>query len=285
VAINEELRLFNPLLAQKPQVVVLNKLDVPEVREAAPRLLAELREAAGHSRVMNVSAATGENCRELLRRTAKLADAQPPAPTFAESEPGVPRVALDVDGEEYDAQLGLVGGRGVRFDIETDPAFPGQFRVKSSRIEKMVQMTNWEYFEATARFERVLEATGIIAALEERGAVEGDLIMIADLDFDYSPKRNKYIPQDLLDRDERWAETTAEAGDYGMVAAAIELDGSMDDGADDDDDDDDDDYVFNPADFDLDFDEMDFQADNSDHHAAADHTAPSLESLFGTAEE
>ena len=92
-AINEELRLFNPHLALKPQVVVLNKLDVPEVRHRAPELMQQLKAAAGHGRVMNVSAATGENCRELLRRTAKLVAAQPPAPTFAESQPDVRRAA------------------------------------------------------------------------------------------------------------------------------------------------------------------------------------------------
>ena len=171
------------------------------------------------------------------------------------------------EGEEYDAGLEYTGGRGVKFGIETDPAFPGQFRVRSSKIETMVRMTNWEYFEATARFERVLEATGVIAALEERGAVEGDLIMIADLDFDYSPKKNKYIPQELLDRDERWARQTSPSFSPASTSSdatvqPIELDGSADDG--DDDDDDDDDYVFNPDDFDMDFSDLDLDMDGTD---------------------
>jgi GTPase len=40
-------------------------------------------------------------------------------------------------------------------------------------IEKVVLMTNWDYYEAVERFQRVLDATGINAALKERGALDG----------------------------------------------------------------------------------------------------------------
>jgi len=55
----QELVLFNPKLALKPQVVVVNKIDLPEVAERLPDTLAMLKKECGHNRVMAVSAATG----------------------------------------------------------------------------------------------------------------------------------------------------------------------------------------------------------------------------------
>jgi GTP-binding protein len=71
-AIQQELRLFNPDLALKTQVVVVNKIDLPHVRDGLNGLVSELRKAAGHSRVMAASAATTENVRELMGRVLRL---------------------------------------------------------------------------------------------------------------------------------------------------------------------------------------------------------------------
>lgn len=61
-------------------------------------------------------------------------------------------------------------------------------------------MTHWEYPEAVERFGRQLDALGISAELQARGAHDGDLVMIDKFDFDFSPKMtNIYIPQDLLE--------------------------------------------------------------------------------------
>ena len=63
-------------------------------------------------------------------------------------------------------------------------------------------MTHWEYPEAVERFGRQLDALGIAAQLEQRGALAGDLIMIDKFDFDFSPGRsNMYIPENLLERE------------------------------------------------------------------------------------
>ena len=48
------------------------------------------------------------------------------------------------------------------FDILTDPAFPGQFRVVGTRIEKVVATTSWDYYEAVQRFQRIMDAQGSI---------------------------------------------------------------------------------------------------------------------------
>ena len=60
-------------------------------------------------------------------------------------------------------------------------------------IEKIVTMTNWDYYEAIQRFQRILEAEGIIAELKENGAIEGDLVMIGDWDFNFWERTTKWV--------------------------------------------------------------------------------------------
>lgn len=176
-AINEELRLFNPKLANKPQVVVVNKIDVSEVRDALPETIAKLKTEAGHNRVMGISAATGERVSDLMMRVRKLVDTLPVEVVI---EPDEERVDLSkADSEDFD----------ILDDAEN---YPGQFRVVGESIEKLVLMTNWDYYEAAMRFQRILEARGVTAALKERGAKEGDLVMIGDWDFDFFEKNNNF---------------------------------------------------------------------------------------------
>jgi hypothetical protein len=51
-AINKELQLFSPLLASKPQVVVLNKIDIPEVAAKKDELMAGLLALMPHTRLL-----------------------------------------------------------------------------------------------------------------------------------------------------------------------------------------------------------------------------------------
>lgn len=67
--INTELERYDPELARKPQLVVFNKIDIPEVREGAEQLRGEF-EAQGHE-VLLISAVTGEGVKELVRLAAE----------------------------------------------------------------------------------------------------------------------------------------------------------------------------------------------------------------------
>lgn len=74
--------------------------------------------------------------------------------------------------------------------------------MKGNYIEQVAKMTHWEYPQAVERFGRQLNALGIAAELERRGAVDGDLVMVDKFDFDFAPGRtNPYIPLDLLETD------------------------------------------------------------------------------------
>lgn len=179
---------YDEFLAQKPQVVILNKMDIPEVQERAEEVLAELREAAGHTRVLSISAATTSGVQMLMTRLRKFVNVQP------EPElPPPPEIDLSLAGLDYDSD---------DFEIQSDPSYPGQWRVKGEYIEQIARMTHWEYPEAVERFGRQMEALGISEELTKRGGEQGDLIMIDVYDFDFAPgMKNPYIPPELLERD------------------------------------------------------------------------------------
>lgn len=115
-------------------MVILNKMDIPEVEEREAQVLAALRQAAGHSRVLSVSAATTHGVKELMSRLRKFVAAQP-EPDL----PPPPEIDLSKAGLDYDSD---------DFEIQSDPSYPGQWRVSGEHIEQIAKMTHWEYPEA-----------------------------------------------------------------------------------------------------------------------------------------
>jgi len=162
--IDQELALFDPHLATKPMVVVLNKMDVPEVRERWPEIRAAL--AAAGVEAMAISAVTGEGTRELLRRVAVLLEATPPE---------VPAEVVPV--------LRPHERRAEAFQILREP--DGGFRVEGERIERSAAMTPWGNEEAVDRFQRILQATGVWEALEEAGVQAGDTVRIGNVELEW----------------------------------------------------------------------------------------------------
>jgi len=162
-AINQELTLFNPALADKPQLVALNKMDLPEAQAAWPAFEQEITRRGVP--VMNISAVTGENVEALLYRVQEMLDAVP-AP---EAEPleELPEIAPAPDEKEFHIYL---EGEGV-------------WRVEGVAIERIGQMTNWDYYEAAMRFQRILRAMGITEALKAAGVAEGDTVAIGPVEL------------------------------------------------------------------------------------------------------
>ena len=168
-AINQELMLFNPELADKPQVVVLNKLDLPDVQALWPELARKLK-AAGAIEPLAISAVTGEGVDTLLRRAVALLAELPRVDEAAEPEQPVtlsPTAPLDKS-----------------FTIERDS--DGAWRVSGRYIDRVAIMTRWEYYDAVMRFQRILEALGITEALRERGVQDGDTVRFGDQELEWS---------------------------------------------------------------------------------------------------
>jgi GTP-binding protein len=158
-AINRELAAFGHDLAQKPQLVALNKMDMPEVRGRWPEIKAAL-EAQGYP-ALAISALAREGTRELLYRAAQmLAELPEEVPAHEEL---LPIFRL---GEDEEA-----------FVIERED---DGWRVRGVRLERLAAMTMWNLDEAVRRFQRALERMGVTAALEEVGVQPGDTVRIGE---------------------------------------------------------------------------------------------------------
>ncbi len=164
--INEELALYNPALAAKPQIAVLNKIDLPDVKELEP-LLREAITGAGY-RFLSISAVTGEGVRPMLYEVKKLLDAQPSvtAPP-AESQPVVIRPREDESA----------------FTIKREGG--NTWRVRGKEIERIASMTYFEFDDSLMRFQNVLEKSGISAALNKAGVQVGDTVFIGDTELEW----------------------------------------------------------------------------------------------------
>jgi len=166
-AIEAELSAYGGL-ADRPRLVALNKVDVPDGRELAELVRPDL-EARGLP-VYEVSAATREGLRELTYAIASLVEehraaAPPPEPTRIVLRP----VAVD------DA--------GFTVEVSRD----GVFVVHGPRPERWVRQTNFDNEEAVGYLADRLARLGVEDALAKAGAEPGSVVRIGSREFDWQP--------------------------------------------------------------------------------------------------
>jgi GTP-binding protein len=161
--INSELSLFDPRLADKPQVVALNKVDLPQVRERLDDLR-ELFMARGYT-LHSISALAREGLRELLYEAKQALDQVPEHVEPLE----LPVYTLETDPGEF-----LV-------EREDD----GAWRISGDAVERAAAMTYWEYDEAVRRFQRILEHLGVEGALIDAGIKNGDTVRIGENELEW----------------------------------------------------------------------------------------------------
>ncbi|WP_346538655.1 GTPase ObgE [Micromonospora sp. DPT] len=166
-AIESELTQYGGL-ADRPRLVALNKIDVPDGRDLAEIVRPDL-EARGF-RVFEVSTATREGLKELMFAMAEVVEqsrqAAPPAePTRIVIRPKA------------------VDDAGFTIDVEED----GSFTVRGVRPERWVRQTNFDNDEAIGFLADRLARLGVEEKLAKVGAKPGDLVRIGEREFDWQP--------------------------------------------------------------------------------------------------
>ncbi|MCA9936073.1 MAG: GTPase ObgE [Ardenticatenaceae bacterium] len=154
--INQELAMYDVAMEKKPQLVVMNKLDLPDAVAWEP-LLAEEIGKAGFP-FCAISAVTGAGVRDMLFRVKKMLD-EAPEPESPEED----LIVITVDTED----------EGFTVEREEDG-----WRVRGKRIERIAAMTYFEFDATLLRFQQILEKMGITEALEEAGVSVGDTVYI-----------------------------------------------------------------------------------------------------------
>ena len=164
--IKEELARYNPDLAAKPQLVVLNKIDLPDVQSLEPLVREEIAKT-GYP-FMAISAVTGAGVRPMLFEVKRMLDAVPPPHLVsAAGEMVVIRPKTEDRG----------------FTIKREDG--NKWRVSGREIERITSMTFFEFDDALMRFQTILEKTGITAALTNAGVKVGDTVYIGDMELEW----------------------------------------------------------------------------------------------------
>lgn len=169
VAINNELEQYNLRLMERPQIIVANKMDMPDAEENLKEFKTKIEEEIP---VFPISAVTKTGLRELL---LAIADKLETTPEFPLNE--------ILEQEDEDTVLYKYVAEEPDFEITREP--DGTFVLSGTKIERLFTMTNFERDASISRFARQLRAMGVDEALRKRGAKDGDIVRLLDYEFEF----------------------------------------------------------------------------------------------------
>ncbi|MDO4680879.1 MAG: GTPase ObgE [Aerococcus sp.] len=180
IAINEELKDYDPELLKRPTILVANKMDVPEaelyIEEFRDKLKAyhETHMDQAMPEIFPVSAYTRQGLDPLMTRTAELIQ-QEEARLEQEkaNEPEQEAAVYTLENQTSDAYFHL------------EQAGDGFFILSGDGIERDFKMANLDYRESAMRFARRLKYQGVDDALVQAGAEDGDIVQILDYQFEF----------------------------------------------------------------------------------------------------
>ncbi len=169
VKINNELEQYNLRLLERPQIIVANKMDMPNAEEN----LIEFKKKIGEDiKVFPVSAVSRQGLKPLLFEIADLLEV---TPEF---------LLRDMEDEESDAVvLYKHESKGGDFEVSRDD--DGAYVLSGYTIERLFKMTDFSREDSIRRFARQLRAMGVDEQLRKRGAQNGDTVRLLEFEFDF----------------------------------------------------------------------------------------------------
>ncbi len=163
--INSELKVFNPELVNRPQIIVANKCDLCEDEDVEE--LKKYFEDKGY-KFFPVMAAIAEGTKELINTVASELSKLPPIIRYEAEEK--PHVDYSVKEKRT---FNIRACDGVYF-VEDAPW-----------LLDVMNTVDPNDYESLQYFERVLRSSGIIDALKAAGVKDGDTVSVYDVEFDY----------------------------------------------------------------------------------------------------
>lgn len=165
--INLELKKYSEKLAKRPQILVANKIDLPQAQEH----LQELEKLALDEglKFFAISVVTRENIDELIKFVGTRTEELKAAPEIEETTDEVKIFNTD---KEEDPVI-----------IERNDA--AEFIVKNKNLEKIVAMTNFDNAEGLRRFQFIWRMKNMDSKLKARGIKEGMTVHIGNKEFEW----------------------------------------------------------------------------------------------------
>lgn len=158
--IQNELRAYSKILAQKPTIVAVNKMDLTD----SEPLFRALKKSLKGKKIFSISAATGQGLNEVLDAVVETLSQPQPAP------PPSPEATQDFVVEP-------------EFTIQQQN---GVTVVTGAKPERMVAMTHFEQEESVRRILNIFKAMGLDRALKKNGVQNGDPVRIGKFEFTFT---------------------------------------------------------------------------------------------------
>ena len=157
-------------LLDRPRLVALNKVDVPEARELAELVTGEL--VGRGYQVFAISAVAHTGLRELTFALAELVE------QYRAEQQAIPAAPIVLSPTAVDDS---------GFVVEPDPVEAGAFIVRGNKPERWVRQTQFDNDEAVGYLADRLARLGVEEELAKQGALPGASVMIGDYVFDFEP--------------------------------------------------------------------------------------------------
>ncbi|KLL35435.1 GTPase ObgE [Streptococcus agalactiae] len=175
VSINNELETYNLRLMERPQIIVANKMDMPDSEENLAafkeKLAANYDEFDDMPMIFPISSLAHQGLENLMDATAEL---------LANTEEFL--LYDETDMQEDEAYYGFNEDERP-FEITRDD--DATWVLYGDKLEKLFVMTNMERDESIMKFARQLRGMGVDEALRERGSKDGDIVRIGNFEFEF----------------------------------------------------------------------------------------------------
>ncbi len=161
--INKELENFNPKILEKPQIIIANKMDMPD----SMKNLEEFKKKVNLD-IYPVKAITNEGLDDVIEALADKLDKIEKTPLYEE--------------EKFESHVLYKFKEEKPFTIVKDG---NTWIIKGEKVEKLLKMTRFNTMDAANRFANKLRKYGVDDELRKMGAKTGDTVRILDFEFDY----------------------------------------------------------------------------------------------------
>jgi len=160
--INNELKSYSPVLASRPQIIALNKMDAVADEAELKELVAKLAERGFEA--YPISAVIGEGVEPLLHRAMDLVEKLP--------QPELHNVEPLMDEQLF-----------VELNVEQEE--DGVFVVHGTEVERLLARTNLDNEEALHRLQIAFKRLGVFQKLRDAGINEGEQVRIGNTEFSF----------------------------------------------------------------------------------------------------
>ncbi|NLL81482.1 MAG: GTPase ObgE [Tissierellia bacterium] len=162
-SVNDELNQYNDKLSEKPQIIVANKMDLPNAEEGLNKLRNEFEPK--RYKIYPISAATSKGIDDLKYAMWELIEGTDvPYETFDEEY-------IESESQEEETII-------VKYES-------GKYMVEGAYIERLLYSTYFDDVDSLRYFQEVLRKKGVVEELERLGIKEGETVYICDNEFEF----------------------------------------------------------------------------------------------------